>query len=281
VRLGLSSYTYTWAVGVPGHAPARPLTAPQLLDRAAQLRVPVVQIADNLPLHQMSGSARHALADQAARLGIQVEVGTRGIAPDQLREYLGIAQLFGSPILRVVIDGPGGRYSPEAATDLLRAQRTAFEEAGIILAIENHDRFPAAVLARMVQDLGPQWTGVCLDTANSLGALEGIATVLDILGPWTVNVHVKDVEVTRVPHMMGFVVAGRPAGQGQLGVPGLLASLAGRARQLPAGRELSAILELWTPPEPGLERTIDKERRWAEESVGFLRALLSPGELAS
>jgi 3-oxoisoapionate decarboxylase len=278
MRLGLSSYTYTWAVGVPGHLPARPLTAPQLLDRAARQNVPVVQIADNLPLHQLSGPARQALAAQAARLGIQVEVGTRGIAPGLLREYLSIAQLFGSPILRVVIDGPGRQYSPEAATDLLREQRAAFEEAGVILAIENHDRFPAATVARMVQDLGANWAGVCLDTANSLGALEGTATVLDILGPWTVNVHVKDVQVNRVPHMMGFVVEGRPAGQGQLGVAGLLASLVGRARDLPAGRELSAILELWTPPEPDLKLTIEKERRWAEESIRFLATLLSPGQ---
>jgi len=281
MRLGLSSYTYTWAVGVPGQPPARPLTAPQLLDRAARLNVPVVQIADNLPLHQMPGPARHALADQAARLSIQVEVGTRGIAPAQLGEYLAIAQLFGSPILRVVIDGPGARYSPAAATDLLRQQRAAFERAGVMLAIENHDRFPAAVLARMVQDLGPQWAGVCLDTANSLGALEGTATVLNTLGPWTVNVHVKDIAVCRVPHLMGFVVEGRPAGQGQLGVPGLLGSLAACARQLPHGRELSAIVELWTPPEPALELTIEKERQWAEESVRYLAALLDPEPAAA
>ena len=51
MRAGLSSYTYTWAVGVPGYSPARPLTLVQLLERAASLSVSVVQIADNLPLH--------------------------------------------------------------------------------------------------------------------------------------------------------------------------------------------------------------------------------------
>jgi 3-oxoisoapionate decarboxylase len=275
MRLGLSSYTYTWSVGVPGYPPARPLTAPQLLDRAARLQVPVVQIADNLPLDRMPGPARRALADQAARLGIQVEVATRGIGPEHLREYLSLARLFGSPILRVVIDGPAGRYSAEAATNILRAQRGAFEAAGVVLAIENHDRLPAADLARMVEELGPHWVGVCLDTANSLGAMEGTATVLDTLAPWTVNVHVKDVVVTRVPHMMGFVVEGRPAGQGQLGVPELLGKLAALRRELPGGRELSAILELWTPPESALERTIEKEQRWAEHSVRFLAPLLA------
>ena len=51
MRAGRSSYTYTWAVGVPGHSPNEPLTLAQLLERAASLGVSVLQIADNLPVH--------------------------------------------------------------------------------------------------------------------------------------------------------------------------------------------------------------------------------------
>jgi 3-oxoisoapionate decarboxylase len=270
VRLGLSTYAYTWSIGAPGHPPRHPLTAMELLERAAGLNVPVVQIADNLPLHLMPAGDVEALADRAARLGIQVEVGTRGIEPGHLRRYLDLAQRFGSPILRVVIDSAQRRYSAEEATAVLRPQRDAFTRAGVVLAIENHDHIPAATLVRMVRELGPDWTGVCLDTANSLGALEGTATVVETLGPWTVNVHVKDIVVTRLSHMMGFTVEGRPAGGGQLDLPWLLDGLAAR------GRDFSAILELWTPPEPELEQTIDKEQRWVEESVRFLAPLLCP-----
>jgi 3-oxoisoapionate decarboxylase len=268
VRLGLSSYAYTWSIGVPGHPPRHPLTAMQLLEHASRLDVPVVQIADNLPLHLMPAGDVAALASRAAALGIQVEVGTRGIEPGHLRHYLGLAQRFGSPILRVVIDSAQRRYSSAEATEVLRAQRDAFVAAGVMLAIENHDHIPAAVLARMVQDLGADWTGVCLDTANSLGVLEGPAVVASTLGPWTVNVHVKDIVIARVPHLMGFTVEGRPAGAGQLDLPGLLGSLAAH------GRDFSAILELWTPPEPDLEQTIDKEQRWVEESIRFLAPLV-------
>jgi len=239
----------------------------QLLDHAARLNVPVVQIADNMPLHLMPAAGIDALAERAARLGIQVEVGTRGIEPGHLRQYLDLARRFGSPILRVVIDSAQRRYSAEEATAVLRTQRDAFTRAGVVLAIENHDRIPAAALVRMVQELGPDWTGVCLDTANSLGVLEGTATVVETLAPWTVNVHVKDIVIARLPHMMGFTVEGRPAGAGQLDLPWLLNSLAAR------GRNFSAILELWTPPEPELEQTIDKEQRWVEESVRFLAPL--------
>ena len=51
MQLGISSYTFSWAVGIPGYPqPLQPLTALALLDRASELGVGVVQIADNLPL---------------------------------------------------------------------------------------------------------------------------------------------------------------------------------------------------------------------------------------
>lgn len=267
MRLGLSSYAYTWSVGVPGHRPENPLTAVQLLHNAARLNVPVVQIADNMPLDRMPPSDIETLADCAQRLGIQVEVGTRGIAPPHLEQYLAFCQRFNSPILRIVIDSQQAHYTAEAATRLLRSQRRAFEQAGVMLAIENHDRLPVAHLAAMVQDLGPDWVGVCLDTVNSLGALEGPAVVVETLGPWIVNLHLKDFTIFRPPHMMGFTVEGRPAGSGQLNVPHLLEILAAHER------EFSAVLELWTPPEPSLEQTIRKEQRWVRESVEFLDPL--------
>ena len=269
MKLGLSSYAYTWSIGVPGHPPAYPMTASQLLETAARSKVAVVQIADNMPLHRLPAAEIDALAELAARLGISVEIGTRGITPDHLQRYLTLARRFGSPILRVVIDSPEKQYSPEAATDLLRSSARAFRDAGVILAIENHDRLPSPVLARMVHDLGPDWVGVCLDTVNSLGALEGPGVVVETLGPLTVNLHLKDFTIFRPAHMMGFTVEGRPAGCGQLDISWLLKSLAAH------GRDFSAIVELWTPPEPTLEQTIGKEQRWAEQSVHNLAAFFS------
>ena len=53
MRLGIGSYTYGWAIGVSGHAPERPMGALDLLERAAELGVGLVQVADNLPLHRL------------------------------------------------------------------------------------------------------------------------------------------------------------------------------------------------------------------------------------
>lgn len=267
MKLGLSTYTYTWAIGVPGRLPARPMTALDLVDRAQQLGVHVLQFADNLPLDQLPPAALEELAHSAVERGIQVEVGTRGIAADHLRGYLALAKRFNSPILRVVIDTASHHPSPEEAAALLHPLRSEFEDAGVTLAIENHDRFYVSQLAEMVRGLG-NWVGICLDTVNSFGALEGPQEVVDVLGPLTVNLHFKDFTIFRASHMMGFMVEGRPAGLGKLDAPWLLAELKRY------GRDCNTILELWTPPEDTLEATILKEQRWAEESIHYLRTLI-------
>jgi len=94
-----------WAIGVPGFPqPARPLTAFALVETAAALGVQVVQIADNLPLHRLSDADLGRLLARADELGLELEVGTCGIAADPLARYVGIAQRLRSRILRVVID---------------------------------------------------------------------------------------------------------------------------------------------------------------------------------
>jgi sugar phosphate isomerase/epimerase len=270
MRLGISSYTYTWAIGVPGHPPERPMRAADLLERAAALGADVVQVCDNLPLHRLAPEELADFEQQAAKLAISVEVGTRGIAHAHLRTYLQLAERFRSPILRVVIDTAGHHPDEGEVVGMLRDIVPEFERAGVCLAIENHDRFKAKTLAGIVERIGSPSMGICLDTVNSFGALEGPDVVLAALGRLVVNLHVKDFDVFRASHMMGFTVEGRPAGQGRLNVPWLIQELSGY------GRDVNAILELWTPPEAALAATIAKEDAWASASVAYLRRLI-PG----
>lgn len=268
MRLGISSYTFPWAIGVPGHPPSQPLGAVGLLQRAAQLGVRLAQIADNLPLHVLSAGELQRLKGSADRMGMAIEVGTRGVDTDHLLTYLSLAELLGSPILRVVVDSGDCQPSEGEVVAALRAVTPEFERAGVCLAIENHDRFAARSLLRIVNTIDSPHLGICLDTANSFGALEGPEWVVDVLGPWVVNLHVKDFDIRRLAHRMGFTIEGRPTGQGRLDVPWLL----GRLRAL--GRDPNAILELWTVPEEDLSATIAKEERWAEASVAYLRGLV-------
>ena len=186
-----------------------------------------------------------------------------------MRAYVEIARRVGAPFLRVVVDGRGAEPSPEECVALLGPLMPQFDAAGVRLAIENHDRFSAAALAGIVEALGVDRAGVCLDTVNSFGALEGPEAVVDRLAPYTLNLHVKDFTIARVSSQMGFVIGGCPAGRGRLDVPWLL----GRLRE--CGRDVNAVIESWTPFGPDLEATLAREAAWAEESVRFLRQYIA------
>ena len=117
--------------------------------------------------------------------------------------------------------------------------------------------------------MGSTNIGICLDTVNSFGALEGPEAVLGLLSPFVVNLHVKDFTIYRPTHNMGFIVDGRPAGQGKLDIPWLM------DRLVAEGRDPNAILELWVSPEATVEQTIAKEQQWVKESVRYMRNLIS------
>lgn len=268
MQLGLGSYAYAWAIGLPGYSPPRPMTTLDFIRRAADLGLNLVQIADNLPLHRLSAAELDTAQAEADALGIRVEVGTRGIAPEHLRAYLALAQRFQSPIVRVVVDTATHHPAPGEVIGTLRQVMPDFEAAQVTLAIENHDRFRVRTLVEIIAGVGSGHVGICLDTVNSFGAAEGPETVVDVLGPHVVNLHVKDFTVRRHTHTLGFEVEGTPAGKGMLDVPWLLERLQG------FGWDGSAVLETWPPPEPDLAATIDKEDAWAAASVDYLRGLI-------
>lgn len=264
MKVGLSSYTFPWAVGVPGWPPVRPLQPLELLERAVALGVGVVQFADNLPLHELDEQELSSVEAFAGEHGMQIELGTRGIG-EQLTRYADLAVRLGSPFVRVVIDLGGDEPTvPEAIARLSRFE-DAYRTRGLRLAIENHDRFTSRQLLDIVDALG-DWTAICLDTVNSLGALEPPELVLAALGPRAINLHLKDFTIQRHRHALGFEVVGTPLGGGRLDLPRLLAAVEGW------GHVQSAILELWTPLEESLELTIAKERSWAVASLSHLRA---------
>ena len=268
MRLGIGSFAYAWAIGVRGFPPPRPMSPVDLVERAAELGVDLVQIGDNLPLHPLDEDQLAELEARAKALSVDVEVGTRGIAPEHLERYLELATRFSSPVLRVVVDTADDHPSEGEILSTLKPLMPSFEAQGVVLAIENHDRFAAATLARLVSELDSPAVGICLDTANSLGALEGTKEVVATLAPFVVNLHVKDVIIRRSNETMGFAVEGRPAGEGMIDIPWLLHEVGSKAR------EHNVILELWPPKLPQLQESITTEDAWVASSVAYLRRLI-------
>ena len=267
MKPGLSSYTYTWAVGVPGYLPRNPVTAIDLINKTHSAGLHLLQLADNLPVESLPFDEIDKISGFARNKNVRLEFGARGLTPDHTIQCLSITERLNSDILRMVIDGPGFEPDLETVKAILLDLVPEFKQRKIRLAIENHDRFKAKEFAYMVESTASEWIGICLDSVNSMGAGEGFDTVSEILLPYTINFHVKDFAIYRLFHRMGIIIEGRPAGKGMLNIPDMLHKLS------EYGRCKSVILELWTPPETDIEATILKEESWADESIEYLSGL--------
>jgi 3-oxoisoapionate decarboxylase len=269
MQLGLSSYSFPWAVGVTDFKPHKPLTAGDILHFAAEQSIAVVQFADNYPLHTLSEEALQGVIKTARIKNIKIEVGARGLTRKMITSYLPVIRLMETFFLRMVIDDVDYHPSEQQVMRTIADILPELKAHNVMLAIENHDRFSSKTLKRIIEDTDPEWVGICLDTANSFGAGEGIHEVVSHLAPYTVNVHVKDFTIDRVSHKMGFRIRGAPAGAGMLDIPWLLNEL----RQSPLCK--TATLEVWSDPASSIEETIGNERNWVMESIAYLKTLLS------
>ena len=268
MKPGISSYTFTWAVGVPGSMPQKPLTAYDLIDKTASAGLGLVQIADNLPLEILTVNELDYLHQYARAKDISIEMGGRGLDPEHTMKCLQTAERLKSPILRMVIDTQGFEPDIQTIITIIRELVPEFKSRNIRLAIENHDRLKAREFEQIIQAAGSDMVGICLDSVNSMGAGEGFETVAEILIPYTINLHVKDFTIFRVSHKMGLIIEGKPAGKGMLNIPVLA------ARIKDTGLCHSAILELWTPPAENIDETIKKESSWAGESIIYMKSVL-------
>ena len=254
-------------MGVPGSQPSRTFSAYDLVDKAGAYGLRLVQIADNLPLEGMTDEQLFDLYRYSGKQDVALEMGSRGLTLEHTFKCLETAQKLHSPILRMVIDKPG--YEPDLIQiiSIIKELLPELRSRKIRLAIENHDRLKAREFEEIIRSVGSEWVGICLDSVNSMGAGEGFGTVSEILIPYTINLHIKDFTIFRLSHKMGFVIEGRPAGQGMLNIEKLSDNLSA------FNNCQSAILELWTPPEPAIEETIRKEEKWASESIDYLKQI--------
>jgi hypothetical protein len=75
----------------------------------------------------------------------------------------------------------------------------------------------------------------------------------------------KDFEIVRTNGQMGFTVQGTALGKGRLDVDSVISSVGGSTR------EITSVIELWTPRQDSYLATVELEEAWANESVMYLR----------
>ncbi len=265
--LGLSSFAFGWSIGIEGQIPNRPFNELDVVNATLNAGLHLLQIGDNLPLHSLSDERLEKLKIDLQKNNIQLEIGARKLTAQNLSKYLDLARYFGCPILRFVIDG--NQYEPDlkSIAAIVSDFVPELKKQNLTLGIENHDRFKVKELANLMEKIGSDHVGICLDCVNSMGAGEGLEYVAEILAPYTVNLHVKDFNVERLHHKMGFTITGAIAGTGMTNVPMLIEKLS------KYNRCQSAVLEQWVPFENNEDETIKKEAQWAEQSIQYLKSL--------
>jgi sugar phosphate isomerase/epimerase len=235
-----------------------------LIDRAHTYGLDIVQIADNLPVHELSSTELSKLRDHATESGVAIELGTVGFEPEHLLRYLNLARFLGARLVRTLIRTPDGVSDLTHAEECIRSVGDEFCSAGAVLAIENYEQQSCSDLASLVARIDNPFVGICLDTVNSFGALEAPRQVVATLAPHVQNLHIKDFTIRRLPSKMGYEVIGCPAGEGRLEIDWVFNEL---HRE---GRDPSVILEQWTPWTGSIESTVAMEEAWAARSVKFL-----------
>jgi sugar phosphate isomerase/epimerase len=248
---------------VPGSIPESPLSAQGLIDKANQLDVGHLQICDNIVLDHFSNTDLKDLLRYAISKNVQIEVGAKKLSAERLEKYIEISKILKAKILRFVIDDDEYTPSIDETIGIIKDFTSIIEKEGIYLAIENHDRLHCKEYLYILEKTQSDFVRICLDTVNSLGAGEGIETVINILGPFTANIHIKEYAIKRVENKIGFLVEGKPLGEGQLPLAYIFSKLSPLCK--------TAILEQWVPFAGTLEATIQREEDWAVKSINYLK----------
>lgn len=263
MRFGLSSHIFRYAIRGLATRPIAPPSAVEVLGRVAALGLQAAQFCENLPLAALTPAEWEELLGASRRLGVGIEVGTRGLEVTTILEHVDLAAKAGSRALRLVLDA----RNLDVITEALRPVLRRCQEREVMLAIENHFDLGSAQLVELIRRMDSRWLGICLDTANTTGLLERPMETVAALVPYTTQVHLKDYAVEKAS--IGYRVTGRILGQGWLDVAAVLEAVVG------TGRDPDVFLEQWMEPEVSLEATLAKEEAWVDASVRAARGYLA------
>ena len=218
---------------------AQQWTAFEALDYCAARQVKVVHFSEIRFIGSLEPDHLRKVREHAAKLNLEVEIGMRSICPtskmfdpkqgtaeEQLTRMIDSADIVGSHIVRAVLGSGDDRLKPgpiEARIDdtarVLKNVRSKAADKNIKIAIENHaGDMQARELKMLIEEAGPDFVGVCLDSGNPLWTIEDPHLTLDTLHPYVLTSHVRDSAVWRVPQ--GAAVTWVEMGRGNVDIEG-------------------------------------------------------------
>ncbi|PRY62494.1 sugar phosphate isomerase/epimerase family protein [Glycomyces artemisiae] len=262
--IGLGSYAFFWQ---HSDRVERPLSLIDEFEATRELDVDLFQICDYAPLEGMTDRELKDAAGAARDLGLQIELGTKGIEPEHLSRFLALAEIFEAKLVRSMVTGPDSAPTLPQALAWLTEALPAYESQGVTLALETYEQVSTKDLVELVAATGSPNIGVCLDPANVVARLERPTEVVELAAPVTVNVHAKDFAFARQDGWVGFTYSGAAMGTGLHDYPHLLREVR------PRERGVNEIVEHWLPWQGGAEATVRAEQAWTRTTVDYLRSI--------
>ena len=271
MRLGITSYTYRWAVGGDfrfgnDFKPEKPLDVSDLVDKVSTLGLDVLQIADNINF-DMTAEEYRRLGQLARSKGIALQLGAGGISRSVVEKYSQVADLVGSSLLNVY---PTEREPVDVVVERVRGFLPLLRNHELTLTLENEDSglYSCHELAEILGRVNDPLVGACIDTMNSAAILENPLETVEVLAPYAACIHLKDFTVKR-ESVSGFSVFGAPVGKGMLDIKAVLDMI----RE--AGRDPDILLEQFMGKKGNEEETLREEERWVKEGIKFMRSIMS------
>jgi sugar phosphate isomerase/epimerase len=163
-----------------------------------------------------------------------------GTAEQQIARDLSIARIIGAKCMRVVLgsfkDRPEIGRHLESMTKVIQNVRPQVRDAGIKLALENHNAdLQAREIKMLIEEVGFDTMGVNIDSGNPLAIMEDPHLTLEILGPYVLTSHVRDTAVWRIPE--GVAMRWVNMGEGNVDIDGWVKKLVKMHPELPVSFE--------------------------------------------
>jgi sugar phosphate isomerase/epimerase len=248
MRLGIDSYSLRW----------QGWNAFQFLEYSAELGLDNVHFSERGNFESLDVDYLRSLKRRADELGLTIEVGMGsfdryatsfrpqlGSGEQQLSDMLHAASVVESPVVRCFLGMQVDRLGSvpfqqhlEECVRTLRAVAPLARDLGIKVAVENHGGVDllARELRWLVEEVGPDAVGVCLDTGNPAYGGEDPVVSAEILAPYVVSSHVRDSRVWPVAD--GAMAQWVPLGEGNVNLRRIVQILAERATNLPIDLEI-------------------------------------------
>lgn len=214
----------------------------QMMEYAAGLGLENIHFSERSNLESLDPSYLQSVRSRAESLGLRIEIGMRsfdrysstfepdlGSGEEQLSAMLQAAHVIGSPIVRCFVGMQADRLGPvpiqEHIAESIRTLRAVVplaEQLGIAIAVENHGGVDllAPELRDMVETVGSDHVGVCLDTGNPIYAAEDAVFATEVLAPYVLTTHLRDSRAWATEQ--GAMVQWVPVGDGSVDLQRIL-----------------------------------------------------------